>query len=85
VEELRSDGRCGAVLVVSAGGHEGGAITVSGMQTADDCDLLFPFIIPAQLFALRVSQVLGLTPDQPNASGTVSRVVQGVRIYASAA
>lgn len=85
VEELRSEGRCGATLVVSAGEQQDGAITVSGMQAADDCDLLFPFIIPAQLFALRVSQVLGLTPDQPNASGTVSRVVQGVRIYASAA
>jgi tagatose-6-phosphate ketose/aldose isomerase len=85
VEELRSEGRCGAALVVSAGGQQDDAITVSGMQTADDCDLLFPFIIPAQLFGLRVSQMLGLTPDQPNASGTVSRVVQGVRIYASAA
>jgi tagatose-6-phosphate ketose/aldose isomerase len=28
---------------------------------------------------------LGRTPDRPNASGTVNRVVQGVRIHALAA
>ncbi len=54
------------------------------MESADDIDLLFPFLIPAQLFALHVSLALGLTPDTPNASGTINRVVQGVRIHSPA-
>lgn len=90
LEELRNDGRCGAVVAVAARPMTGPAITVAGMDLAgmddaDDVDLLFPFIVPAQLFALHVSIALGLTPDQPNASGTVNRVVQGVRIHPAGA
>ena len=81
VEELRGDGRCGAVITVSAQPEDGADIAVAGMAAAVDADLLFPFIVPAQLFGLHVSLVLGLTPDRPNASGTVNRVVQGVRIH----
>ena len=81
VEELRSDGRCGALLAVSAQGGGPDTLSIAGLETARDADLLFPFIVPAQLFGLRVSQALGLTPDRPNASGTVNRVVQGVRIH----
>ncbi|MDP5277531.1 SIS domain-containing protein [Sphingomonas sp. DG1-23] len=85
VEELRSDGRCGEVLVLSAQPSDGAEITLHGMAQAADADLLFPFIVPCQLLGLRVSQILGLTPDRPNASGTVNRVVQGVRIHAASA
>lgn len=85
VDELRNDGRCGAVISVAARPVKGSAITAAGMDDADDVDLLFPFIVPAQLFALHVSIALGLTPDRPNASGTVNRVVQGVRIYPAGA
>ncbi|MES2058415.1 MAG: SIS domain-containing protein [Pseudomonadota bacterium] len=83
VEELRSDGRCGALAVISAQPGDGADITIAGMADAVDADLLFPFIVPAQLFGLHVSLALGLTPDRPNASGTVNRIVQGVRIYAA--
>jgi tagatose-6-phosphate ketose/aldose isomerase len=82
IEELRGDARCGALVVVSAQAGDGAEITVRGMADAADPDLLFPFIAPAQAFALHVSEMLGLTPDRPNASGTVNRVVQGVRIHA---
>lgn len=85
VEELRSDGRCGEVVVISAQPSDDAEITIQGMTQAADSDLLFPFIAPAQLLGLRVSQLLGLTPDRPNASGTVNRVVQGVRIHAEPA
>lgn len=85
IEELRCDARCGALVMVSAQDGDGADITVSGMADAADADLLFPFIAPAQAFALHVSEVLGLTPDRPNASGTVNRVVQGVRIHALSA
>ncbi|MDT8760275.1 SIS domain-containing protein [Sphingomonas psychrotolerans] len=82
IEELRSDGRCGEVVVVSAQPSDDAEITIADMTQAADVDLLFPFIVPAQLLALRTSELLGLTPDRPNASGTVNRVVQGVRIHA---
>lgn len=85
VEELRGDGRCGAVVVISAQAADDTQITPAGMTDAADADLLFPFIVPAQLFGLHVSLALGLAPDRPNASGTVNRVVQGVRIHAARA
>ncbi|MFV0625300.1 SIS domain-containing protein [Sphingomonas sp. ac-8] len=85
VAELRADGRCGAVVVIAARDDETVQIAVPGLSGAADADLLFPFIVPAQLFGLNVSLRLGLTPDTPNASGTVNRVVQGVRIHAAQA
>ena len=85
IAELRRDGRSGALLAVSAQPIDGDALVVRGLAGAADVDLLFAYIVPAQLFALRASIERGLTPDQPNASGTVSRVVQGVRIHAIAA
>lgn len=84
VEELRADGRCGALLTISARPGDGSDIVVPTMAATQDADLLFPFIVPAQLFALHVSIALGLTPDRPNESGTVNRVVQGVRIHTPA-
>ena len=77
VGELQRDG---SAEVVAVGAEEEIAL---GALDQPDVDLLFPYIVPAQLFALHVSLALGLTPDRPNASGTVSRVVQGVRIYAA--
>lgn len=82
IEELRHDGQCGAVLAISAQQIDGDAIVISHLERAVDADLLFPFIVPAQLFGLHNSLQRGLTPDTPNASGTVNRVVQGVRIHA---
>ena len=56
-------------------------IVVPGMQDAEDIDLLVPYIVAPQIFAFEQSLARGLTPDRPNASGTVNRVVQGVRIH----
>lgn len=81
LDELRRDGRCGAVVAVSAQEIDGMSIRIQGLEAAADADLLFPFIVPAQLLGLAASLHLNLTPDQPNASGTVNRVVQGVKIY----
>ena len=83
--ELIADGRCGAVLAVSSEPEASETLVLREMAGAADCDLLFPYIVPAQFLALHVSYALGLTPDQPNRSGTVNRVVQGVRIYSPAA
>lgn len=81
VEELRNEARCGEVLVVATQPCGNGTILVDAAG-ASDIDLVFPFVVPAQLFALACSVRLGLTPDRPSVSGTVSRVVQGVRIHA---
>ncbi|NIJ33331.1 SIS domain-containing protein [Sphingomonas oligoaromativorans] len=85
IEELRADGRCGAVLAISARNEGGETIMVDDATDLDDAGLLFPYIVPAQLFGLHCSLHLGRTPDRPNASGTVNRVVQGVRIHTTAA
>lgn len=81
IAELRADGRCGRVLPIMARDGLGEALLVQGAAQLADADLLFPYIVPAQLFGLHCSLRLGRTPDQPNASGTVNRVVQGVRIH----
>jgi tagatose-6-phosphate ketose/aldose isomerase len=82
VNELRKDGVCGAVLTISAQPVEGDAIAIGDAHVMADVDLIFPFIVPAQLLGVHAALALGLAPDQPNVTGTVSRVVQGVRIYA---
>ncbi|WP_066583923.1 SIS domain-containing protein [Sphingomonas pruni] len=81
IAELRADKVAGAVLAVSAQDIAGETLRVHGLETAADSDLLFPYIVPAQLFALHASLGRGLTPDTPNKAGTVSRVVKGVRIH----
>jgi len=85
IEELRADGHAGAVLAITARDDAGETLRVTGATGFVDADLLFPYIVPAQLFGLHCALRLGRTPDRPNASGTVNRVVQGVRIHALAA
>jgi tagatose-6-phosphate ketose/aldose isomerase len=84
-EELRADDHAGAVLAITAQDDAGETLRVTGATGFVDADLLFPYIVPAQLFGLHCALRLGRTPDRPNASGTVNRVVQGVRIHALAA
>jgi tagatose-6-phosphate ketose/aldose isomerase len=85
LEEVRRDGRSGGLLAICA--HDGDVpagverVVVPGMQDADDVDLLVPYIIAPQMYAFEQSLVRGITPDSPNRSGTVNRVVQGVRIH----
>lgn len=85
IAELRADDVAGAVLALSAQDLAGETLRVQGLETAPDSDLLFPYIVPAQLFALHASLDRGLTPDTPNKAGTVSRVVKGVRIHSGSA
>ena len=84
VSELRDDGFCGAVVTISAQPTDGDGIAIGDAQFMTDVDLLFPFIVPAQLLGVHAALALGLAPDHPNVTGTVSRVVQGVRIHANA-
>jgi tagatose-6-phosphate ketose/aldose isomerase len=84
IAELRADGNAAAVLAITTQDDAGESLRV-GATGFVDADLLFPYIVPAQLFGLHCSLRLGRMPDRPNASGTVNRVVQGVRIHALAA
>ena len=38
-------------------------------------------VLPAQILGFFKSLNLGLKPDNPSASGTITRVVQGVKLY----
>lgn len=83
LDELRRDGEAGRVITVTArnGLETGDQIRVRGMDDAEDIDLVFAYIVAPQIFAFQQSLLHGLTPDRPNAKGTVNRVVQGVRIH----
>ncbi|MGH8316483.1 MAG: SIS domain-containing protein [Steroidobacteraceae bacterium] len=88
LRELRSDGVAGRVVALTARAGErespdtvalGAAARPSGSLT--DLELCLPYVSFAQTLALLRSISLGLTPDIPNAAGTVNRVVQGVSIH----
>jgi tagatose-6-phosphate ketose/aldose isomerase len=85
LEEIVRDRRAGSVLAIAArdDGLPAGIerVIVPAMQDAADVDLLFPFIVAPQLFAFEASLARGISPDNPNVTGTVNRVVQGVRIH----
>ncbi|MBF4566182.1 SIS domain-containing protein [Plantibacter sp. VKM Ac-2876] len=51
----------------------------------DDAQLAIGYVLVAQLLGLSYSLQLGATPDNPFPSGTVNRVVQGVRIHPATA
>jgi tagatose-6-phosphate ketose/aldose isomerase len=87
VGELRRDGVAGRVIALCArplDGHHEDDIVLGTDDTADlsDLELCLPYAVFAQTIALQRSLSLGLRPDNPNAAGTVSRVVKGVSIHA---
>jgi tagatose-6-phosphate ketose/aldose isomerase len=86
LRELRADARAGRVMAI-AGRPDGvdaaaGDVVIASLQDASDVECILPFAAFFQLFALLQSMSLGLTPDNPSVSGTVTRVVHGVTIYA---
>ena len=85
LDELRKDNDAARVIAITAqdgvGVEAADTVRVRGLEAAEDTDLLFPYIICPQVFAFYESLRHKLTPDKPNASGTVNRVVQGVRIH----
>ena len=84
LRELRADGRAKRVFAIGArpGDRDAGVdLVVEGLADADEFGLVAPFVVIAQLLALRRSASLQLTPDQPSRSGTVNRVVRGVVIH----
>jgi tagatose-6-phosphate ketose/aldose isomerase len=86
LEELRRDGKAAKLLAIAARdeGIPAGVerIAIPSLAQAQDVDLLIPYIVAPQIFAFEASISRGLSPDKPNISGIVNRVVQGVRIHA---
>ena len=85
LNELRSDGVAGRVLALSARAmdvpHPDNILIPPAAGAVSDVSLCLPYVVFAQAFAFLQSLSLGLRPDQPNAGGTVSRVVRGVTLY----
>ncbi|EGR0771282.1 SIS domain-containing protein [Vibrio parahaemolyticus] len=83
--ELRRDKIACKVIAITAQLDEqvisGDYWHVPAMETATDIELLFPYIIFAQIYAFHRALVLGNTPDNPCPTGEVNRVVQGVTIH----
>ncbi|RXR07371.1 SIS domain-containing protein [Pseudoxanthomonas composti] len=88
LDELRRDGRAARVIEVTTQprpGLEEDTLAVPELAGAHDVDLLWPYIAVAQVYAFLTSRAMGVTPDNPNPSGLVNRVVQGVQLYALSA
>ena len=88
LRELRSDAVAGRVVALTARADEREgpdiiALEASGTVTGGltDLELCLPYVAFAQTLAFLRSISLGLSPDTPNAAGTVNRVVQGVSIH----
>ena len=87
-EELRSDAVAGRVVALTARADERESpdtVALGGggpaPRSLSDLELCLPYVAFAQTLALLRSISLGLSPDIPNAAGTVNRVVQGVSIH----
>ncbi|RZL31881.1 MAG: tagatose-6-phosphate ketose isomerase, partial [Rubrivivax sp.] len=89
LNELRREGRARVLALGTSGAT---ALNGSAPPHADDVRLDLPASAPdlalapvalvfAQCLALLASLRLGITPDNPSASGTVTRVVSGVTIH----
>ena len=88
LRELRSDGVAGRVVALAARADERDGPDTIALQAGarasgslTDLELCLPYAVFAQTLALLRSVSLGLSPDRPNAAGTVNRVVQGVSIH----
>jgi len=85
LNELRADGVAGRVLALTARAldvpHPDDIVFSAGAGEVSDLALCLPYVLFAQVLAFLQSLALGLSPDVPNAGGTVNRVVRGVTIY----
>ncbi|MEZ8738675.1 SIS domain-containing protein [Photobacterium swingsii] len=85
LSELRRDKIARKVIAITAQLDDqvtnGDYWHVPTMEAATDIELLFPYIIFAQIYAFHRAIALGNTPDNPCPTGEVNRVVQGVTIH----
>jgi tagatose-6-phosphate ketose/aldose isomerase len=81
LDELRREARASVIVAVGAGPCDGERLEFPGTADMSDLELALVDVVFPQLLGLAQSLRFGITPDNPNASGVVSRVVQGVRIH----
>ena len=88
LQELRSDAVAGRVVALTVRANEPQTADIIALgsggpapRSLSDLELCLPYVAFAQTLALLRSISLGLSPDVPNAAGTVNRVVQGVSIH----
>jgi tagatose-6-phosphate ketose/aldose isomerase len=82
--ELHRDARAGKVLAIGTRREPLDSVEQLDLDhpgDASDIEIALLDALFAQILALRQSLALGITPDRPNASGVVNRVVQGVTIH----
>ncbi|MEK4023945.1 MULTISPECIES: SIS domain-containing protein [unclassified Sporosarcina] len=56
-------------------------VSSENLELSSDFDLALLYVIFAQVFAMKKSLQLGITPDNPSPEGRINRVVEGVTIY----
>lgn len=84
VTELRATLSPERVIAISSEPVDGATVydwVLPELAGLDDAQLAIGYVLVAQLLGLSYSLQLGATPDNPFPSGTVNRVVQGVRIH----
>lgn len=85
IEELKNDNIASVIYPIAVehdqGISEHGMYFNSENRMLPDAYLALPYIMIAQILALLTSLRVGNTPDTPSPSGTVNRVVKGVKIY----
>lgn len=83
LHELRREGRARVLALGTFGtaARHADDVPLSLPASAPDLALAPVALVFAQCLALLASLRLGLTPDNPSASGTVTRVVSGVTIH----
>lgn len=83
--EICRDNIAARVVAITAQADEietrADVIRVPSMEAATDIELLFPYMLYAQMYAFHRALALGNTPDNPCPTGEVNRVVQGVTIH----
>jgi len=85
LNELVADGQVKKIVAVTAATADEQTrpvfFTIDSLGECTDLELLFPYIVFAQLYAFHHAVIVGNRPDHPSASGTVNRVVKGVTIH----
>ena len=88
LREMRKEGRARQVIALTAqarGDDSGDMISLGAAADSSmpfsDLESCLPYVAFAQILALHQSLSLGISPDRPNDTGTVHRVVRGVEIY----
>ncbi|WP_457424237.1 SIS domain-containing protein [Roseateles sp. P5_E7] len=81
LQELRREGRARVLALRTDDASHADDVPLGLPTTAPDLALAPVALVFAQCLALLASLQRGITPDNPSASGTVTRVVSGVTIH----